>query len=109
MLKLHPKVEQVLTEIQKLLITLLISPHLCLCIYGCHSVIHSFIHSFFHGVTLEFHFEAVTQQHCAFYSHRSFSTAGKSLFSKEPRVAQKANEIRKSIKFNQATGALMVL
>ena len=75
------------------------------------SFIHSFIHSFFHGVTLEFHFEAVTQQHCAFYSHRSFSTAGKCLFpclvvSREPHVAQKANEIRK---FNQATGALMVL
>ena len=36
--------------------------------------------SFLLCVTLEFHFEAVRQQHRTFYSHRSFSTAGKSLF-----------------------------
>ena len=31
-------------------------------------------------ITLEFHFEAVRQQHHTFYSHRYSSTAGKSLF-----------------------------
>ena len=61
-LKLHPEVEQVLTEIQKLLLLPLTYYFIDLTDLFMHlwlSSIHSFIHSFCLCVTLEFHFEAV--------------------------------------------------
>ena len=58
------------------------------------------------SVTLECHFEAVRKQDHAFYSHRSFSTAGKICFfcivvSKKASVVQKANLVRKCLEKNK--------
>ena len=66
--------------------------------FGCHFVC----------VTLEFHFEAVRKQECAFYSRRSEKVCFSCLVvSKEASVAQKANEVKKCLE--RITGASIVL